>query len=197
MSLRFVMLCVVIGSAFGWMQFASADDRTSRKDAIAALRRGKLKLTFDKTGKLERVSTAEGESKITDETLAPLRAFQSVKLLYLSHTDITRAGLEHVKHLPLKRLGLSGTKLTDSGIKTILRFEDLESLDISHTAVSDRGVAQLASLERLSFLSVAGCDISGAGLKPFREHSLLEQLVLSQTEVDDSAMLHVKEIKRL
>ena len=49
----------------------------------------------------------------------------------------------------LKRLRLSGRKVTDSGVARLATLKSLEDLDLSKTAIGDDGLAALDQLPRL------------------------------------------------
>ena len=54
--------------------------------------------------------------------------------LYLSHTEVTDAGLEHLKLLSqLQTLDLGGTKVTDAGLEHLKDLAQLQSLDLGGT----------------------------------------------------------------
>jgi hypothetical protein len=69
------------------------------------------------------------DTKIMDEGLKELAAFQSLDALYLFNTQITDAGLkELVCHKKLKKLYLGHTKVTDAGLKQIAKLTRLTTL---------------------------------------------------------------------
>jgi hypothetical protein len=59
-------------------------------------------------------------TQVTDAGLEHLKRLGQLQLLYIGHTQVTDAGLEHLKGLSqLKQLSLGGTKVTKSGIKKL------------------------------------------------------------------------------
>ena len=122
---------------------------------------------------------ALGSAQITDAGLAPLKQMSSLRWLDLSNTQITGAVLAHLDKLfrttvndppiyqselshgmlravPIDHLisrtslALSGTQVTDRGLKRLKQMKGLGSLRLFSTQVTDTGVAELQeSLPRL------------------------------------------------
>ena len=64
--------------------------------------------------------------------------------LNLSGTQVTDAGLKELDGLKnLHTLHLGGTKVTDRGLKELVGLKNLHTLDLSFTAVTDAGLAEL------------------------------------------------------
>jgi len=59
------------------------------------------------------------KTKITDDGLAKLKGLTSLKKIDLHHTAVTDAGLKHLAGLPLKEVGVSGTRVTPVGLKLL------------------------------------------------------------------------------
>ena len=60
------------------------------------------------------------ETQVTDAGLMHLKGLTKLELLYLNRTQITDAGLEHLKGLTnLEDLWLNGTQVTDEGVKKL------------------------------------------------------------------------------
>ena len=53
----------------------------------------------------------------------------------------------------LTRLDLSGTKVTNAGLKHLAKAKDLTELDLADTQVTDAGLNELAGLKNLRRLS--------------------------------------------
>ena len=73
----------------------------------------------------------------------------------LTHGDLTE----------LRSLSLSGTKVTDAGVKELAGLKNLEQLRLSGTAVTDAAVKDLSGMKSLRMLDVGGSKISEAGLE--------------------------------
>ena len=58
-------------------------------------------------------------SMMTKDGLAKLKGLTSLKTLDLHQTAITDDGLQHLAALPLKTVGVSGTKVTVAGLERL------------------------------------------------------------------------------
>jgi len=68
--------------------------------------------------KVERVNLVDTE--VTDAGLEHLKGLKSLLILYLGSTEVTDAGLEHLKGLTsLKELWLINTDITDEGVEKL------------------------------------------------------------------------------
>jgi Leucine-rich repeat (LRR) protein len=76
----------------------------------------------------------------------------------MSHTQISDAGLEHLKDLTgLQRLWLSSTRITGAGLAYLDGLTGLQRLDLIDTHVTDTGVQQLKqSLPNLTIVRDQG-----------------------------------------
>lgn len=66
--------------------------------------------------------------------------------LYLTQTPTTDVDLEPLKELPLRSLGLGGTKISDAGLVHLEALNKLEYLVLQNTAVSAPGIARLQQI---------------------------------------------------
>src|SRR5262249_42532302 len=83
--------------------------------------------------------------------------------LKLSLTKVTQAGLRELPPLKdLRDLALIGIKLSDEGLKDVVKHRSLKNLALS--SISDKGVEQLAQLEELTDLFVGRPVLTDTGL---------------------------------
>lgn len=113
---------------------------------------------------------------------------------------------ENVRHLDL-----SGTSVTDDGMRHVAMFTRLSKLQMSRTSVGDAGLARLGSLSELEYLNLYGTAITDAGLGTLKALPKLTRLYLWQTavstnaagewakaKIDEAQIAHLKEeIQRL
>lgn len=137
--------------------------------------------------------------------------------------DVTDAGLRHLSGLTeLLFLRLSGTKISDAGLAQLQQLKQLRTLDLSHTDITKAGIEQLRGCSQLEWLKLNLCfaiddkaleqvanfgkldelDLFGARLVSDAgiEHLTalpLKSLDLRYTNVSDSAIVHLKEMKNL
>jgi hypothetical protein len=66
------------------------------------------------------------------------------------------------------RLKLSGTPITDAGLKELKDLSNLAQLELRKTAVTDQGVKELKGFKNLRHLDLGETKITDAGLKELR-----------------------------
>ena len=87
---------------------------------------------------------------VKDSHLAPLADIQNLSELDLANTQITAAGLGHIKgNKNLTKLSLANTSIDDAALKQIEGLTNLMSINLYNTKVTDAG---LASLKDMKFL---------------------------------------------
>ena len=87
---------------------------------------------------------------VNDGHLTPLADIQNLSELDLANTQITAAGLGHIKgNKNLTKLSLANTSIDDAALKQIKGLTNLMSLNLYNTKVTDAG---LASLKDMKFL---------------------------------------------
>ena len=87
---------------------------------------------------------------VNDGHLAPLADIQNLSELALANTQITAAGLGHIKgNKNLTKLSLANTSIDDAALKQIEGLTNLMSLNLYNTKVTDAGLASLKSMKFL------------------------------------------------
>ncbi len=87
----------------------------------------------------------------------------------------------------VRHLDLSGTSVTDDGMRHVAMFTRLSKLQLSRTWVGDEGLARLGSLSELEYLNLYGTAITDAGLGTLKALPKLTRLYLWQTAVSTNA----------
>jgi uncharacterized protein (TIGR02996 family) len=156
-------------------------------------------------------------STVTNAGAATLAKFDALRELYLGSHRLRAAGyqalgrlakleslglgeaddaaLRHLSGLTrLRKLELSGTKVTGRGVKN---FPLLTELDLSWTSTDDTSLAEVAQLPRLRRLDVARTSITGAALQHLRGLRWLEELNAAETALRNKDLVHLKPLKEL
>lgn len=76
---------------------------------------------------------------------------------------------------------LARSAVTDAGLKTLARFENLRYLDLSHTAVTSAGVKELAALGKLERLNLTADAVSRADLATVRHNSSVTRVYIFES----------------
>lgn len=139
-----------------------------------------------------------GYTKISDEGLVHLAAFDSLRALDLSRTDISDNGLAHLaKLVKLQQLVLAGTKVQGPGLRELRALAALQELDLDRTPLQDEGLHQLPVLPNLRKLVLRGTPITDAGLARLKELPGLEELDVTNTRITDACVRYLTELRKL
>lgn len=156
-SIRTLLLIMVLASiGMSWIAVQMQKARR-QKEAVKALEMGGARVEYEDPlhpvfrrvigrGLFAEVFAVDASSihNFSDEDLAPLAAFPSLKALALADTRITDAGMKHLERLTdLTYLVLSFTDVTDTGLEHIKDLRGLRTLVLARTRVTDEGVAKL------------------------------------------------------
>ncbi|MEO2031090.1 MAG: leucine-rich repeat domain-containing protein, partial [Planctomycetaceae bacterium] len=156
----------------------------AQEAAVAALKKtfenlgGEVQL--DRTGEVFMVVL--NDTQITDAGLEHVRGLTSLETLALDNTQITDAGLEHLKGLTsLDWLYLHNTQITDAGLERLKGMTSLTWIDISNTQITDAGLEHLSGLTSLEKLYLHHTQITDAGLEHLTGMTSLDSLALDHT----------------
>jgi len=137
-------------------------------------------------------------SEISDAGLEHLKGLAHLRDLVLHDTAVTDAGLEHLKGLThLSSLILDGTKVSDVGLRHLQGLTDLKCLSLDRTRVTDAGLEHLKGLIHLRALYLDDTKVTDTGLQHLQGLTDLEILSLRVTTVGDAGLEHLKGMRRL
>jgi hypothetical protein len=137
--------------------------------------------------KQEAVAKAEEQSAVIKNAI-----LRSLKLQWKRTGELTEADLEKVW-----RLELSGTPITDAGLKGLTNLSQLTSLFLSKTEVTNAGLKEIANLQKLSHLGLWNTQITDAGLKEMAKLKELTYLDLRNTQITDTGLKEMAKMKQL
>lgn len=121
-----------------------------------------------------------------------------IKKLNLTETRITDLSLERVSQLKsLQTLRLSGNTIHDRGIWLIRECQELKSLDINGTQVTNVSVPVLRQLQKLKELNVSESGITAAGVVNLLNHPSLEWITISSVQWSESVKIAVENSRSL
>jgi internalin A len=164
------------------------------------------------------------DTKLTAEGLKELAGLPKLERLYLSPGQFTDASLRVLRELDLlhklKQAGgeeafkgeaygadpasmaeififdLSGSHVTDSGLKELKALKNLSRVELGESRVTGVGVKDLAGLMKLSQLHLHG-SATDAGLKEIGCLKQLDVLHVSGKEVSDAGVKHLAALENL
>jgi len=117
------------------------------------------------------------------------KALPRLETLGISGTNVTDAGLKHIAGLSqVKHLHISRTSITDSGLEHIQGLTKLEWLFLRETGITDAGLRHLAGLKHLTCLDLTKTKITGPGLRHLDCLENLKILYLGQTKITDPGL---------
>jgi hypothetical protein len=131
---------------------------------------------------------------IGDDFLKRLAGATALETLHLSGTRITNEGLRSLPRLPkLKYLGLSYTSVSDAGVKAALDHpSSLEILWLEGTHITDASLALLKDAKRLMFVSLDRTRVTDAGLRHLSGLPALIRVSVDRTAVTPEGMASLK-----
>jgi len=112
-----------------------------------------------------------GGIQMTDLGLATLMKLKKLRRLDVSGAKLTPAGIKVLQSLPqLERLSLwNCTALDDSAAELLAGVPSLSNLDVSYTAIGDSGLKFLAKLPHLQTLYLTDTKVTPAAVDAFRK----------------------------
>ncbi len=111
---------------------------------------------------------------VTDAGLERLRPASEIRRLILNESDITGRGLRALADLPLRRglsnIGLRGLKITDADLLVAKQFPNLRRVDLSGTRITDAGLKHFEGM-KLDVVNVKGTKVTEQGAARLQEAS--------------------------
>lgn len=146
------------------------------------------KETATLVGRLSSLETLSlGYSNLVDEAMKPLLALQRLRVLDLIGTQVSDAGIAHIRALPIEDLSLSYTNVTDASVEHLTTLP-LVRLALVKTRVTDKGVTALASIRTLTHLNLDYTQVGDAGIRELKALARLTDLRLDSTDVSDTSV---------
>jgi hypothetical protein len=124
----------------------------------------------------------DGELRITltglkDFDYGSLRERREVVVLQMANEDVDDQTLEHLKGMDrLRKLDLSGTRITDEGLALVAELPRLQELYVARTKITDKGFQKhLAPKETLLKLDLTGTKVNGKTMRAWKKLKPLER----------------------
>ncbi|MCA9800929.1 MAG: protein kinase [Cyanobacteria bacterium HKST-UBA02] len=149
--------------------------------------------------KQERLISLSGV-KITPEHIKVLSSIGAIHELRLNRSaTVDDAIVGELASMKIRRLGLSGTKITDRGLALLDKSERIGYLDLSNTEISDQGLERIGDLE-LKGLQISYCpNLTGRSLeiiaRQWPELEVLNIDSLKSTDQQFAALSNLKDLR--
>ncbi len=110
-------------------------------------------------------------NELSDLGISELAQLRELRVLDISQTRISSAGLESLAGLPkLERLSLwRAERIDDRAAEFLARMRSLETLDLSETQIGDATLKKLAALPQLRRLYLFGTKVTPGAIERFRQ----------------------------
>ncbi len=127
--------------------------------------------------------------RVTNEGLAHLASLASLTDLDLGRNQgVSDEGLPYLTGLPLTKLNLGGTAVSDAGAEHLKQIAGLEILDLDRTKITDQGLVHLAGLAGLGTLKLRRTKVTDEGLAHLTALEQLKSLDVQDTEVSNAGV---------
>ena len=127
-----------------------------------------------------------------------MAGLKSLKRLDLTGARITDEGLQILAGLDnLEELFLGGTSITDEGLRHLSRLHKLEKLGLRGTKVTDEGLKRLATLPNLAWLLIPETQVTPAGLAQLKDFPRLFWLVIDSSQLTPASSRALGELPKL
>ena len=126
-----------------------------------------------------------------------LKALREANLLHLLRQAKTGDGKRANKADDVAHLNLSGTEVTDVGLKELVPLVKLTTLNLDYTHVTDAGLKELAPLTKLTNLGLNSFKVSDVGLKHLAPFTSLTTIRLHERHMTDRGLKEVASLKKL
>jgi hypothetical protein len=164
-----------------------SDEEKAIATAIEEIEKLGGKVETNSNGNVDKVDLARAGEKVQDGHLVLLRVFPLLDTLDLTGTPITDQGLKHLKGLNwLRYLHLMDTNVTDEGVAELRGHSRLEWLCLDGTQVSDTGVKHLEGVGRIAILhlSTSG-EITDASIDSLIKLPELSEIKIEGTQITE------------
>ena len=121
-----------------------------------------------------------------------------VDTLFLSGAYLTDTGLkELVKVQQLKDLCLWCCPVIDADLKEVVKLKHLEKLNLGGTKITGNGLKEVTILQKLTYLNLRYLPVTDADLWELAKLKNLTHLVLNDTQVTDEGLKKIVNLGKL
>jgi Leucine-rich repeat (LRR) protein len=122
---------------------------------------------------------------------------EEVKVISLDNSRVTDRGLKSLlKCTNVTSLHLSRTGITDETLKQMTGFKKLNYVALDHTKATAAGVGAIAGLP-IRHISLEGCELTEDSFRAFGKMATLEELWLADTKFNPAWIEHIAALPKL
>ena len=158
-------------------------------------------VSLDKLGKLTHfASQIHGlnlmETYLEDSLFTYIERFVCLESLILSDNPFGDKAMPSIGRLrDLRHLEIVHTKITDSGLESLLPLKKLERLDVGCNLLKNSGIGIISQIVSISDLDVRGCEFDEKALPFFLNMPNLKKLNISENKIKKEEELEAFLIK--
>ena len=138
-------------------------------------------------------------SWVGDSDLASIAEIPTLKRLDLSGTRISDHGLRQLKNATaITDLNLRYAELiTDQGISALRNWKHLVRLNLEGTKITDGALQQLSALSSLEVLNIGSVQVTDAGVEALTSLTNLKELTLGGNKLTDAGLQPLRQLPGL
>jgi hypothetical protein len=130
-----------------------------------------------------------------------LEKLEFLQELDLSGTNMADDGIAFLGQLRgLKKLAISGTAVTNAGVRELAACGSLEAIALDHLPITDEAIRYVAQNRKLKELSLNGTRVALTDRSAWGTFPRLERIELRETNVTDASLptlAHIKTLKHV
>lgn len=108
--------------------------------------------------------------RANDQELAAIGTLTNVFSLRLEDSpDVTNDGLATLSNLPLHTIDISGTSISDDGLRHLSKMTKLARLDLDSAQITDEGLEHLKGLFGLEYVNLRGTQVTDEGAEKLQK----------------------------
>ena len=135
---------------------------------------------------------------VRDQDLLVLNKQLPLRKLVLGHTQVTNKGFLQLGKQPLVTwLDLTATRIDAKGMVELSDWVGLERISLEGTRITGQLVTRLARLPNLLELDLSGTPITDESLQPLGQLTKLRVLWLTGTRITDAGLPHLEKLQQL
>ena len=113
-----------------------------------------------------------------------------MRWLFLDGTQVDDASLDHIARMKnLEGFKISGTRVTDAGLKKLVGFEHLRWLTLNDLPLSDSAIPLLTAMKGLKDVEMNGTKVTAAGFQQLSEAGIKRVNVRSSAVLSRAEMI--------